>query len=291
MQTIPRRAFCRAAFALSATHAYGAGAVSARMPVGFISHGPQIPTPAERVTELHAWGETLPKPRGVLVMTPHFGSRKLGLGPTGRGVAWYSFPSSIKRRLPPHLEYPTPPSEGLARRVEQLLAGVEPIDRRTKPGFEHTTWMPLLYLLPQADVPVLELTYPYRTDAEIFQLGARFAPLRDEGILLLASGTMTHNLAVTNLGSVAEPSSVLPWGREFDLWAKERLLAQDVDSLLDWRRKAPSAELAHPDDGGHFRVLLFVLGAVLGHGGRASYVRFPVEGFESGQPKRCVEMA
>jgi len=170
------------------------------------------------------------------------------------------------------------------------LAGVEAVTGRAKPGLEHTTWLPLRELFPLADVPVLELTFPYRPDVEILALGRRLSRLRSEGILIMASGTMTHNLGAVDVTQPSPDMPVLPWARDFDAWVRESLLAQDVDALLDWRRRAPAAYLAHPDDGAHFRVLFFALGAVLEGGGRPIDLDFPIEGFEHGQPKRCIQM-
>jgi 4,5-DOPA dioxygenase extradiol len=290
MSSLTRRAFLSAGATLALSSQRGASASPALMPTLFVSHGPGVPIPTDRAAELRSWGAGLQKPRGILCMTPHFAARALGLGPTGRGVAWHSFPSSVARRLPPGLQYPSPPSEALARRTEHLLSEFESITRRAKPGLEHTTWLPLRELFPHADVPVLELTFPYRADARIFELGARLSQLRQEGILIVASGTMTHNLAAVDITNPNPDTPVLPWGRDFDAWVRDTLLAQDIDTLLDWRQKAPGAELAHPDDGAHFRVLFFALGCVLGNGGRAADLRFPIEGFEYGQPKRCVQI-
>jgi 4,5-DOPA dioxygenase extradiol len=113
------------------------------------------------------------------------------------------------------------------------------------------------------------------------------APLRDEGVLFVASGGMTHNLASTDLTGKGEPPS---WSREFDHWAAEAVVARDVDSLVDWRARAPAQALAHPDDGAHYRVLLVALGVALGSRAPASRVSFPVTGFESTLSKRSIEL-
>jgi 4,5-DOPA dioxygenase extradiol len=96
---------------------------------------------------------------------------------------------------------------------------------------------------------------------------------------------MTHNLAMTG-STAAEPPA---FAREFDAWVTERLNMGDVDGLVDWRRKAPAAFLAHPDDGAHYRVLLTAVGVCLGTSSspRAS---FPVSGFEGALSTRCVEL-
>jgi 4,5-DOPA dioxygenase extradiol len=217
-------------------------------------------------------------------MTPHYGSRRLEVGATGRGFAMYDLPEGIKRRIPPGLTYATPPSEALAARVDALLGAGTPLARGDRGGFDHTTWMPLKCLFPDADVPMLELAYPYVSEAEAFAIGRKLAPLRDEGILFVASGGMTHNLAAMDIG--ADPPA---YAREFDAWASERLATDDADTLIDWRAKAPAANLAHPDDGGHYRVLLFALGVALAGG--AARATFPITGFEATMSKRSVELA
>ncbi len=208
-------------------------------------------------------------------MTPHFGARHLELGATGPGMGMYNMPRWMKKQLPQDLDYRTPPSTGLADRVEQLLAGTEPVARSDRRGFDHTIWMPLSFLCPLADAPVLEISYPYRSDAEIFALGQRLAPLRNEGVLFVGSGQLTHNLAALRFDAGADADVSVPaWSRDFDAWAAHALHRGDMDVLVDWREKAPAAELAHPDDGGHFRVLLFVLGVIAGSGARARPLSF-----------------
>jgi 4,5-DOPA dioxygenase extradiol len=147
--------------------------------------------------------------------------------------------------------------------------------------------MPLLCLFPKAATPTLEIAYPYLSDVELFAFGRRLAPLRDEGILFVASGGMTHNLASADLSGAGEPP---PWSKEFDQWSAEAVAARDVDALVDWRARAPAQALAHPDDGAHYRVLLVALGVALGSRTPVSRVSFPVTGFESTLSKRSIEL-
>ena len=183
--------------------------------------------------------------------------------------------------MPQDLEYNTPFSAPLAARIESLLGRSLP--RPERRGFDHTTWMPLLSLFPAADVPVLELGYPYVPESEAFALGERLAALRDEGCLFLASGGMTHNLGV-----LAGPTP--SWAAEFDQFASEAIARKDVDSLIAWRSKAPAADLAHPDDGGHFRVVLTALGVALRARAAAGEVSFPISGFEGAISLRCAQL-
>jgi 4,5-DOPA dioxygenase extradiol len=262
-----------------------------RAPVLYLSHGAPVfamNDPA-RIAELRAWGARIPKPRGIVAMTPHFGSRRLEVGATGRGVAMYNLPGRLKSRIPANLDYATPTNEALAARLD-ALAGTAGARRHGRRGFDHTTWMPLACLFPAADVPVVELTYPYLDDASLFRLGAKLSALRDEGVLFFATGGMTHNLASVDFDFESHPHPPPTWATDFDAWASERLGARDVDALVDWRSKAPAQALAHPDDGAHFRVLLVALGVAMGGARAATQVEFPVVGYESTLSKRSVQL-
>jgi 4,5-DOPA dioxygenase extradiol len=257
-------------------------------PVLYVSHGSPLFLPGNegRRNELAAWGARLARPRGIVVMTPHYGSRRIEIGHTGTGVALYDLPATFRRLLPPDLTYATPPNDDLSRRVEDVLGGPQTVARGDRAGFDHTTWMPLACLFPAADAPVLEVAYPYVPERDLFALGAKLAPLRGEGVLFVASGQVTHNLAMP-FGDVTPP----PWARDFDAWAAEVAGTRDIDALLDWRAKAPAADLAHPDDGGHYRVLLAAMSVGLGGSLPARVMTFPVTGFEATMSKRCIQMA
>lgn len=255
------------------------------IPAGFVGHGsPMLAVDPVRGAELRKWGASLPHPKGIVAITPHVRARGLRIGHVGKGRALYSFPPALGRALPKNLDYPSPDNTALAHVVSDLLAPLEPAFDEGRRGFDHTVWMPLLHLFPAADVPVVEIAMPFMAEKELLSLGRRLAPLRWENVFILASGNMTHNLA-----SAGDPAS--PEYNAFDDWAKDTLSKRDVPSLLDWRARAPNADLAHPDDGGHFRVLLVALGAVA-QGDTFGSVRFPVEGWEAPTlSKRCVELA
>lgn len=278
---ITRRGLLAGAAALSAS-ARGVAA-DRRAPVAlYVSHGAPLFMPGQdaRRALLTAWGQKLAKPRGVLVMTPHFASRTLSVGKLGAGFAWYDLPGGLRRRLPQDLTYRSPPNEQLAELLGAVLGARLPVAEQRR-GFDHTTWMPLLCLLPAADVPVLELCYPYVSEAQTLELGQKLGPLAAEGVLFLASGGLTHNLALDFEGATPAFAS------EFDAWATERLTKRDVDALCDWRHRAPAARLAHPDDGAHFRVVLAALGLSLA-ANRAS-IASPVQGFEASLSTRGFE--
>jgi 4,5-DOPA dioxygenase extradiol len=255
------------------------------MPAGYVGHGsPLLAVDPVRGLELRKWGSSLPKPTGIVALTPHYRARGLHIGHLGKGRALYSFPAALGRALHPHLDYPSPDNLALAHLVADLLAPLEPVFDEGREGFDHTVWMPLMHLFPNADVPVVEVALPFMQEKDLFALGHRLAPLRYQNVFILASGNITHNLAATHIDTAQEFSA-------FDAWAHETLDRRDVPALLDWRARGPHADLVHPDDGGHFRVLLVALGAVA-QGDTFGSVRFPVEGFEMATlSKRCIELA
>ena len=280
---VSRRSMLGGALALSVSKLSHAQASPA--PVLYVSHGAPLMVPGNeaRVAALREWGARMAKPQAIVVMTPHFAARDVQLGPTHAGFGMFNLPLHFKRLIPQNLDYPTPPSDALATRLEALLGG--PVRRNPeRRGFDHTTWMPLLALFPAADVPVLELGYPYLPEAQAFALGERLAPLRDEGVLFLASGGMTHNLGMM---TGATPSAIT----EFDAWASECIQKKDADALIDWRSKAPASDLAHPDDGAHFRVLHVAMGVALHARSAITNISFPIAGFEGALSKRCVQLS
>jgi 4,5-DOPA dioxygenase extradiol len=277
---ITRRALLGGATALSIS---ARGVAAERAPVAlYVSHGAPLfmPGQAERRAALAAWGRQLATPRGVLVMTPHFASRTLAVGKLGEGFAWYDLPGGLKQQLPQDLAYRSPSNEQLAAQLSAALGARLPVAEERR-GFDHTTWMPLLCLRPAADVPVLELCYPYVSEAQTLELGRKLAPLAREGVLFLASGGLTHNLSLDFVG--ATPA----FATEFDAWATERVMNRDVDALCDWRHRAPASRLAHPDDGAHFRVVLAALGLTLA--ANLTSVTSPVHGFEASLSTRGFE--
>jgi 4,5-DOPA dioxygenase extradiol len=119
-------------------------------------------------------------------------------------------------------------------------------------------------MFPDANVPVVEIAMPFMQEKDLLTLGRRLAPLRHQGVFVLGSGSITHNLAAEPAKGGSQLGTEMadrPWSKAFADWAEKTVRARDEEALLDWRKRAPSAELAHPDDGGHFRVLLVAYGA------------------------------
>ena len=133
-------------------------------------------------------------------------------------------------------------------------------------------------MYPEADVPVLQVSLPSEDPKELFALGKTLAPLRDEGVLLVGSGFITHNLRAVDWHGQSPPPS---WAVEFDQWAAKALTSRDSDALLDYERKGPGVRMALPTRE-HFVPLFVALGA----SGGSDAVSFPIEGFWLGSLTR-----
>ena len=235
-----------------------------RQPVLFVSHG--SPTFAiesgSAGAALAAFGRSLTeRPRGIVMISPHWIAREARVMTQAAPPTWHDFggfPEALYR-----LQYPAPGSPALAARVGDLLrgAGVATAPDETRP-FDHGAWVPMMHMFPQADVPMVQLALPAPWTPEgLYAIGKALAPLRDEGILIIASGSMTHNLRAF-FGGV-RPALHAPTERytsEFARWVEDHLQQGDTAALLDYRRRAPHAALAHPTDE-HFVTLFIAMGA------------------------------
>jgi 4,5-DOPA dioxygenase extradiol len=248
----------------------------ATMPSLFFAHGaPTLATDEKRGKQLQDLASGLPRsPRGIVAITPHVRAEYVSVA--AHGVARRSFPRRFIERVG-DIEYAPPTAEALARQVRGLLATTRvPLATQDHAAFDHTIWMGLLHMFPAADIPVVEMAMPFMPPERLFEIGQALAPLRDEDVLIVSSGSLTHNLAAL---FVPETPA---WANEFDQWVGATLEARDIDSVLDWRDKAPAAERAHPDDGGHFNVMLYALGAAVGSQGDLGKASAAHLGFEFG---------
>lgn len=244
-----------------------------RQPVLFISHGSPM-----RALEGGAWGEALRQlgttldPAAVLVASAHWeaeGPARVTASPQPGVIHdFYGFPAPLY-----DLDYPSPGNLPLAGRMLGLLkaAGIEALPDGERP-LDHGAWAPLIHLFPDADRPVLQISLPLdRTPGSLHAMGQALAPLRDEGLLILGSGGIVHNLRRLEWESEAAPEA---WAGDFDAWAASRLDAGDADALLDWQRQGPEPRLAHPRSE-HWDPLFVALGAA-----GAAKPRTVFEGFE-----------
>lgn len=250
------------------------------MPALFLSHGaPPLADDDRWRAELAAWSAALPRPQAVLVVSAHWESAPVTLGATATVGLTYDFGG-----FPQHyyeVQYAAPGAPALATHVEGLLGG--PVHRDEARGLDHGAYVPLKEMYPEADVPVLQLSLPTLDPTSLVEVGRRLAPLREEGVLVVGSGFTTHNLREVNLGGPSDAPAP-GWSREFDAWAAEAMAAGDVDSLLDFARRAPAARTAHPRTE-HWAPLYVALGAALG--AASSSV---IEGFWFGLSKRSFQL-
>lgn len=228
------------------------------MPALYLGHGaPPLVDDPLWTAELAAWAAELPRPRAILIVSAHWESAPLTLGATDPGVPltydFYGFPERYYR-----MTYPSPPAPDLAATIEALMPDHEPVARQSDYGLDHGAYVPLMVMYPHADIPVLQMSMPSLEPDRLFALGQRLRPLREEGVLIVGSGFLTHGLPFLR---DFRPDAPAPgWSRDFDTWAAEALDRGDVDELMDFRRRAPGMPYAHPTVE-HFAPLFVALGA------------------------------
>lgn len=225
------------------------------LPTLYLSHGSPMtalePGPAGHFFQRlgPALDATFGRPRAILAVSAHTLTRAPVMLAAARHEAvydFYGFPDELYR-----LRYDAPGAPELAPRVQQLLqaAGIES-HRVDQGGLDHGIWTPLRYAYPQADVPVLPLGFvPTWTPAQLHAFGRALAPLADEGVLVVGSGSLTHNLRMV-FGATRPPIDApeVDSSAEFRQWVLERAAAADWPALNDYRRQAPHAALMHPTD-------------------------------------------
>lgn len=224
------------------------------LPSLFVSHGaPPTLDDATWLRELFTWGQTMPKPRAIVVVSAHWEDAPIAVsGAAAATPLYYDFGGFHPRYYT--LTYRTPDAGELAVRVAGALAGPTPIHQFTNRGLDHGAFIPLMAMYPAADVPVIQVSMPSLKPEDLLKLGQRLRGLRDEGVLVIGSGFMTHSFEVFRNPALAGYTGA------FDSWAADALARGDVDALTDYRRKAPGAAVAHPT-ADHFVPLLLTLGA------------------------------
>lgn len=232
-------------------------------PVLFLSHGSPMWAlePGESGPALQRWARALPQvPRGIVIMSPHWMSRGIEVMTNPAPPTWHDFggfPEPLYR-----LRYPAPGAPQLGERVLSLLreAGLPARGDPERP-LDHGAWVPLMHMFPDADIPVTQISLPVGAGpAGIYAMGRVLAPLRDEGVLVIGSGSMTHNLREFMTGRPEQDAQAERYVSEFARWVEDAIQRGDREALLDYRARAPHAVRAHPSDE-HFLTLFFSLGA------------------------------
>lgn len=244
------------------------------MPALFLGHGNPM-NALERNRYTDAWralGAALPRPRAILAVSAHWVTR-------GTAVTVMERPRTIHDfgGFPPELfevQYPAPGDPALAARVRALLAPTDvALDQNW--GLDHGTWSVLAHVFPDADVPVVQLSLDgTRPPSDHYALAGRLAPLRDDGILILGSGNVVHNLGRIQWAGDAQPYE---WATRFNDAVRSRLAAGAPEALVDYASLAPDARLSVPTPE-HYLPLLYVLAQQR----TDEPVTLPVDGIEYG---------
>ena len=230
-----------------------------RMPVVFISHGAPdaLLNAPDAVSCWREMGETLPDPSAILVISAHWEARQPTASLAGAPETLHDF-SGFSPALH-RMQYPAPGAPALAERVAALLGRANiPAELHPTRGLDHGAWVPLLAMYPRATVPVTQLSLiRHGSPAQHYALGQALAPLRDEGVLIVATGAITHNFGWLDWRNAA--ARPVPQARVFADWVAARLDAQDASALMAYR-SAPGGAEAHPGEE-HFLPLFVAMGA------------------------------
>ncbi|GAC68569.1 dioxygenase family protein [Gordonia soli] len=229
-----------------------------RPPALFLSHGAPPLVDSERwVGQLQRLSARIDRPSAILVVSAHWEAAPLTIGSTDGSVPltydFWGFPDRYYETT-----YWSPGVPDLATRIAASMPDGEPVAHDQERRLDHGAYVPLTVMYPDADIPVLQISLPTLDPERLLDLGRRLAPLRDEGVLIIGSGFTTHGLPfLTDVRPEATPPT---WSAEFDAWAHERFGAGDVESLIDFRNRAPGMPYAHPTVE-HFAPLFVALGA------------------------------
>ena len=243
--------------------------MTGEMPVIFAAHGaPVLLDDPVWMKELADWAQAMPDPAAILMVSAHWEHRPIALGATHAVPLvydFYGFPEHYYRT-----SYRAPGAPALAVRVRQLFdAAAIPWTDEPERGLDHGAYVPLVAMYPAADVPVLQVSLPALDPGDLYAMGRARAPLRREGVLIVGSGFLTHNMRY------AFRPGIPAWAREFDAWAEDALANFKIDELLAFQTRAPAAEIALPT-WEHYAPVLVAAGAA--ESGRHE-AAFPIRGF------------
>jgi 4,5-DOPA dioxygenase extradiol len=232
--------------------------------------------------QLYDWARTLSKPKAILIVSAHWGSDSLGITSTVPTELLYDFGGFHPMYY--RMRYDTPVPAKLAERLRSVLPANEHLHEHRNRGLDHGAWVPLKVMYPEADIPVLQLSLPTSDTTKLFALGRHLRVLREQGVLIIGSGFMTHGLPYIDW---TRPDQVPGWSAEFDAWVADALARGDVDELEHFRTRAPGLPYAHPTVE-HFTPLFVTLGAATD---ATAGVTTAIDGFAMGLAKRSFQAA
>ena len=230
---------------------------STTLPALYLGHGaPPLLDDPTWTAELAAWASGLPRPRGIVIVSAHWEAAPIMLSSAQAGTPLvYDFSG-----FPMHyyeMTYATPDATALADLVRGVLPDHFALHEHPSRGLDHGAWVPLKVMYPEADIPVLQMSIPSHSPEVLLDLGERLRPLREQGVLIIGSGFLTHGLPfLTDWSTHAKPPG---WSTDFDAWAADALSRGDVDELARFRQ-APGMPYAHPTVE-HFTPIFVTLGA------------------------------
>ena len=256
-----------------------------RLPALYLSHGaPMLLDDELWMTELAAWSAELPKPKAILIVSAHWESAPVTISATAANTPLiYDFGGFAPKFY--NMKYETPDASWLGEMVAKLMPDNEPLHQHASRGLDHGAWVPLKVMYPDADIPVVQLSMPTLDPVKLMDLGRRLRPLRDEGVLVIGSGFMTHGLPF--LRDWRTDAAAPGWSAEFDRWAAEALERGDVESLINYKSLAPGMPYAHPTVE-HFTPLFVTLGASENPEQAADT---KIDGYFMGLAKRSIQVA
>ena len=249
--------------------------MSEKMPVLFLGHGNPL-NALLRNAYTAGWSEigaSLPRPRAIVSVSAHWYLPETAVTAAKMPRTIHDF-GGFPRELY-EIEYPAPGEPELAARVAELLAPVH-CGLDTRWGLDHGTWAVLCHVFPDADIPVIQLSIDETLPAEThYELGQRLAPLRDDGVLIIGSGNIVHNLHSYAWGrNKVEP---FDWGLRFENTVRESVAAHEHEPLINYEKLGRDAHLSVPTPE-HYLPLLYAAAAT----DRSDAVTFPVEGVDGG---------
>lgn len=255
------------------------------LPSLYISHGaPMLLDDELWVSQLSQWAQKMPKPKAILIVSAHWESAPVSISSTAANTPLiYDFGGFAPKFY--NMKYETPDASWLGELVAKVMPDNEPLHQHNNRGLDHGAWVPLKVMYPDADIPVLQLSMPTHDPVRLLELGRRLRSLREEGVLVIGSGFMTHGLPYIRDWN---PTAAAPgWSADFDHWAQEALDAGDIDTLIDYKNRAPGMPYAHPTVE-HFTPLFISLGAA---SSPESKVDTKIDGYFMGLAKRSFEVA